>query len=91
MEVLIKLLNKRGIFNTFQVLSLFDNFRAGKYAFYKKLNEFSYYNSFLRVKDDLIKNGLLNIDNHNTSCFYELTSKGKDVFALLKKLDKILE
>ncbi|MHA2282198.1 MAG: hypothetical protein ACXAC5_15250 [Promethearchaeota archaeon] len=91
MEVLIKLLNKRGIFNTFQVLSLFDNFRAGKYAFYKKLNEFSYYNSFLRVKDDLIKNGLLNIDSHNASCFYELTSKGQDVFALLKKIDKILK
>ncbi len=91
MEVLKTLLNKRGVYNTFQVLSLFDNFRAGKYTFYKKLNEFSYYNSFLRIKDDLIKNGLLNVDNHNKSCFYELTSKGKEVFFLLKKLDKLLE
>ncbi len=91
MEVLIKLLNKRGIYNTFQVLSLFDNFRADKYTFYKKLNEFSYYNSFLRIKDALIKRGLLIVDKHNKSCYYELTSKGREVFALLKKLDELLD
>ncbi|MHA2400567.1 MAG: hypothetical protein ACXADU_16975 [Promethearchaeota archaeon] len=91
MEVLIKLLNKRGIYNTFQVLSLFDDFRADKYTFYKKLNEFSYYNSFLRIKDALIKRGLLIVDKHNKSCYYELTSKGREVFALLKKLDELLE
>ena len=91
MEVLKKLLNKRGVYNTFQVLSLFDNFRADKCSFYKKLNEFSYYNSFLRIKNTLIKNELLKIDNHNASCYYELTSKGKEMFVLLKKLDELLK
>ncbi|MFX0105769.1 MAG: hypothetical protein ACFE75_09780 [Candidatus Hodarchaeota archaeon] len=91
MEVLKKLLNKRGIYNTFQVLSQFDNFRANKYSFYKKLNEFSYYNSFLRIKNILIKNDLLNVDNHNKSCYYELTPKGIEMFGLLKELDELIK
>ncbi len=91
MEVLKRLLNKQGVYNTFQVLSLFDNFRADKYAFYKKLNEFSYYNSFLRIKNTLIKNELLKVDNHNKTCYYELTSKGKEMLVLLKKIDELLK
>ena len=91
MEDLKKLLNKRGLYDTFQVLSLFDNFRADKYSFYQKLNEFSYYNSFLRIKKTLIKNELLHVDNHNKTCVYELTSKGKEMLFLLKKLDNLLK
>ncbi|MHA2391782.1 MAG: hypothetical protein ACXAEX_07420 [Promethearchaeota archaeon] len=91
MEVLKKLLNKRGVYNTFQVLSLFGDYRADKYTFYQKLNEFSYYNSFLRIKKDLIEIGLLNVDNHNKSCYYELTPKGIEMFHLLKKIDELLK
>jgi len=91
MKTLKNLLNKRGLYNTFQVLSLFDNYRADKCSFYKKLNEFSYYNSFLRIKNSLIKNNLLKIDNHNIICYYELTSKGKEMFGLLKKIDMLLK
>ena len=91
MEILKKLLNKRGLYNTFKVLSFFDNFRADKYSFYEKLNEFSYYNSFLRIKNALIKNELINVGYHNKTCYYELTPKGKEMFILLKKLDNLLK
>ncbi|MFW9895302.1 MAG: hypothetical protein ACFFD7_05810 [Candidatus Thorarchaeota archaeon] len=91
MEVLKKLLNKQGLYNTFQVLSLFDNYRTDKYTFYQKLNEFSNYNSFLRIKNDLIKNELLNVDNHKKNCYFELTVKGREMFFLLKKLDELLK
>lgn len=90
MENLRKLLNKRGLYNTFKVLSLFDNFRADKYSFYKRLNEFSHYNSFLRIKNELIEKELLFIDNHNKTSYYELTTKGKRMLSLLKELDKML-
>jgi predicted transcriptional regulator len=90
MDELIKLLNKRGIYITFKVLSLFDNFRADKHSFYQKLNEFSYYNSFLRIKNKLLESELLNISNHNKTAYYELTSKGKRMFFLLKELQKLL-
>ncbi|MFX1522412.1 MAG: hypothetical protein ACFFCC_02790 [Promethearchaeota archaeon] len=91
MKVLKKLLNKQGLYNTFQVLSLFDDYRADKYTFYQKLNEFSNYNSFLRIKNDLIKNELLNVDNHNKNCYFELTVKGREMFVLLKKIDELLK
>jgi predicted transcriptional regulator len=90
MEELIRLFKKRGIFNTFQVLSLFENFRADKYRFYQKLNKFSNYNSFLRVKDALIKNELLKINYNNGSCYFELTSKGKRMFFILQELNSLL-
>ena len=53
-------LNKRGFFNTFQVLSQYKDYRAEKGDFYKQLNEFSNYNSFLRLKVKLLETGLIN-------------------------------
>ncbi|MFX0134458.1 MAG: hypothetical protein ACFFDN_12535 [Candidatus Hodarchaeota archaeon] len=91
MEELIRLFKKRGIFNTFQVLSLFENFRANKYMFYQKLNKFSNYNSFLRVKDALIKKKLLHVNYNNGSCYFELTPKGKRVYFILKELNNLLK
>ncbi|MFW9772080.1 MAG: hypothetical protein ACFFFB_07190 [Candidatus Heimdallarchaeota archaeon] len=91
MENLLKLLNKKGLYNTFRVLSLFDNYRADKYEFYQKLNEFSYYNSFHRIKHVLIEKNLLVVTNHGERPYYELTSKGKRMFILLKELNKLLQ
>ena len=91
MEKLRKLLNKRGLYNTFNVLSLFDNYRADKHSFYQKLIEFSHYNSFLRIKEDLLEKNLLLIDNHNKASYYELTAKGKHMYCLLKELYKLIE
>lgn len=91
MDELIKLLKKRGIYNTFNVISLFQNFRVDKHSFYMKLNEFSHYNSFIRVKDELIEKGLLNVILNNGACYFELTHKGQRMLYLLKELDKLLK
>ncbi|MFX0007099.1 MAG: hypothetical protein ACFFA7_16405 [Promethearchaeota archaeon] len=91
MEKLRKLLNKRGLYNTFNVLSLFDNYRADKHLFYQRLNEFSHYNSFLRIKEELLEKKLLIVDNHNKASYYELTAKGKRMYCLLKELYKLVE
>ncbi len=91
MEELRKLLNKRGLYNTFNVLSLFDNYKADKHLFYQKLNEFSHYNSFLRIKDDLIEKELLLVNNHNRVSYYELTSKGRRMYSLLKELYNLIQ
>ncbi|MFX0041185.1 MAG: hypothetical protein ACFFAB_17735 [Candidatus Heimdallarchaeota archaeon] len=91
MEKLRKLLNKRGLYNTFNVLSLFNNYRADKHLFYQRLNEFSHYNSFLRIKDELLEKNLLLVDNHNKVSYYELTAKGKRMYSLLKELYKLID
>lgn len=91
MEDLIKLLNKRGLYNTFKVFSLFDNYRAEKHGFYQKLTEFSHYNSFLRLKNKLLEKNILVVHNHNKTTYFELTSKGKRVFSLLKELEELIE
>ncbi len=53
-EDLIGMLKKKGFKDTLYVLTKNNN-RLDKHAFYNELNKFSYYNSFFRVKDDLIK------------------------------------
>ncbi|MFX0001380.1 MAG: hypothetical protein ACFE9Q_17375 [Candidatus Hodarchaeota archaeon] len=91
MEKLIKLLNKRGLYNTFKVFSIFDQYRADKHSFYQKLTEFSHYNSFLRIKDKLLEKNILVIHNNNRTTYFELTPKGKHIFSLLKELEELLE
>ncbi|MFX0030093.1 MAG: hypothetical protein ACFE8B_12845 [Candidatus Hermodarchaeota archaeon] len=91
MEELIKLLKRRGVYNTLIIISSFQNFRVDKHTFYHKLNEFSHYNSFIRIKDELIQKGLLEIQLNNSSCYFELTHKGQRMLYLLKELDKLLE
>jgi len=91
MKELVKLFKKKGVFNTFHTLSQFDQFRADKHMFYQKLNEFSNYNSFLRVKKELIAKDLLNITKNNGVANIELTSKGKRMFFILKELNELLE
>ncbi len=46
-EELYLVLNKRGFFNTFQVLSQYKEYKAEKGEFYRTLIEFSNYYSFL--------------------------------------------
>ena len=62
-EELYSVLNKRGFFNTFLVLSQFEEYKAEKGVFYRNLIDFSNYNSFLRIKDKLLEAELINLDN----------------------------
>ncbi|MFW9826276.1 MAG: hypothetical protein ACFFEY_01505 [Candidatus Thorarchaeota archaeon] len=90
-EELHSYLNKRGFFNTFQVLSKFKHYKAEKGEFYKLLTEFSHYNSFLRIKDKLIGLNLIRIENDNGKEFIELTEKGISLYDNLILLNKFFK
>ena len=87
---LISFLKKKGFRDTLAVLTQFKNFRVDKHTFYSELNKFSYYNSFFRVKDDLIDKGLIEIEQNNKKKYVKLTEKGLDVYNRLVEINKLI-
>ena len=84
-------LRNKGVFDTFQILTQFKNYKVAKHTFYKKLNEFSYYNAFLRVKDKLLEKGIINIKKERGVPFISLTKKGVTLFEMLKELNNLIK
>ncbi|KKL25128.1 hypothetical protein LCGC14_2408450 [marine sediment metagenome] len=73
---LIRLLTQKGFRDIFSILSKQKDYQADKHIFYTKLNAFSYYNSFFRVKNELINKGLIEIiHNNNQLKSIKLTKK----------------
>ena len=91
LEELINFLKKRGIHDTFQILSQFKNIKAEKRVFYKRFNKISYYNAFLRVRDKLIEKGLIKIEKVNKKTYILLTKKGKMVLDKLVELNDLIK
>ncbi|MHA2283127.1 MAG: hypothetical protein ACXAC5_19980 [Promethearchaeota archaeon] len=89
-EDLIGLLKKKGFKDTMFVLTKNNN-KLDKHKFYNELNKFSYYNSFFRVKDDLIKKGLIEIENSNKIKYVKLTEKGLDVYNKLNEINNLVK
>ena len=89
-EELYSVLNKRGFFNTFQVLTQFKEYKAEKGAFYRILIDFSNYNSFLRIKDKLLESKLINLEKSNGQEYIGLTEKGKSVYDSLLHLNELI-
>jgi len=87
---LISFLKKKGFRDTFQVLTQYKNFETDKHTFYNDLNKFSYYNSFFRVKEDLIKRGLIKIELNNKKKMIKLTKKGMDVYNKLVEINDLI-
>jgi len=87
---LISFLKKKGFRDTLAVLTQFKNFKVDKHTFYNELNKFSYYNSFFRVKDDLIDKGLIEIEHNNKKKYVKLTEKGLDVYNRLVEINKLI-
>ena len=87
---LISFLKKKGFRDTFQVLTQYKNFETDKHTFYNDLNKFSYYNSFFRVKEDLIKRGLIKIELNNKKKMISLTKKGLDVYNKLVEINDLI-
>ena len=87
---LIGLLKKKGFKDTFEVLINQKGNSADKHTFYNELNKFSYYNSFFRVKDDLIEKGLIEIEQNNRAKHIKLTEKGLDVYKRLKEINDLI-
>ena len=89
-EDLIGLLRKKGFKDTMFVLTQNNN-RIDKHSFYNELNKFSYYNSFFRVKDELLEKGLIEIENSNKIKYIKLTEKGLDVYNKLEEINKLVK
>jgi predicted transcriptional regulator len=89
-EELYSVLNKRGFFNTFKVLSQFKDYKAEKGNFYRILTDFSNYNSFLRIKDKLLESELIQLEKNNGQEYIGLTEKGKSVYDSLLHLNKLI-
>lgn len=87
---LISFLKKKGFRDTFQVLMQFKNHKTDKHTFYNELNKISYYNSFFRIKEDLIKKGLIAIEKKNKKKHIRLTKKGLQVYIKLVEINDLI-
>jgi len=91
LDEVINFVKKRGFWDMFRILSQCKNNRTEIHIFYQKLNEFSYYNSFLRIKSKLIERELIVIEKKSTKRIIRLTQKGKTVLERLIELDGLLK
>ena len=91
LEDLVGLLKKKGFKDTLYVLTNFKDYTTDKHTFYNELNKFSYYNSFFRVKDELIKKGLIEIEQNNKIKYIKLTEKGLEVYNKLNVINDLIK
>lgn len=68
----------------------YKDYKVDKHTFYYDLNKFSYYNSFFRVKDELIKRGLIEIEQNNKVKYVKLTNKGLEVYNKLSEINTLI-
>jgi predicted transcriptional regulator len=87
---LISFLKKKGFRDTLEVLMNSKGHKIDKHSFYNELNKFSYYNSYFRVKEDLIERGLITIEQNNKKKFVKLTPKGLDVYNRLVEINNLI-
>jgi len=87
---LINFLKKKGFRDTLEVLIQFKGYKTDKHTFYNELNKFSYYNSFFRVKEDLINKGLIAIELNNKKKYVKLTDKGLEVYNRLVEINNLI-
>ena len=88
---ILELMKKNGFKHTMQILSKRKDSKMSKRAFYNELNKFSYYNSFLRVKDVLLDRDIITIrKNKSNKMEIALTPKGVVILKKLKELNELL-
>ncbi|MHA1338470.1 MAG: hypothetical protein ACTSRZ_00775 [Promethearchaeota archaeon] len=86
------LFKKRGFFETLFALYGAKNYYATLPEFFDRLEELgSYYNAFFRVKNDMIKHGLIVYGrNRRKEKTIALTEKGIKIARILKKIELLL-
>ena len=87
---IFNLFKKRGVCDTYQVLTKFKNYKAEMQAFYKELNKFSYYNSFFRVKVKLVEKGIISIKKRYEKIYIRLTKKGINIYNKLEEINELI-
>ena len=58
----------------------FKNYTIELHEFHKELNRISYYNSFLRIKEELLQNNLIKIHRSQKKKYISLTTLGIEVY-----------
>jgi predicted transcriptional regulator len=89
-DELISMIRKKGFRDTYQVLSQYKNKKIDKHTFYNELNKFSYYNSFFRIKDELLEKGLIRIEKKEDRKFIRLTEKGLELYDKLVEMNQLI-
>lgn len=83
-------MKKKGFKDTLQILSKRKDYKINKHTFYKELNKFSYYNSFLRVKDILLNRDIIYVKkNKNKKLEISLTPKGVVILEKIEELNDL--
>jgi len=86
----LKLIRDKGFKDTLHVLSKFEGYKCEMRTFYKELNMFSYYNSFFRVKDELLQKRIIKIERRDKKKTIGLTTKGIEIYNKLLELNDVL-
>ncbi|MCK4239493.1 MAG: hypothetical protein KAX33_10240 [Candidatus Lokiarchaeota archaeon] len=87
---ILELMKKKGFKDTLQILSKRKDYKINKHTFYKELNKFSYYNSFLRVKDILLNRDIIYVKkNKNKKLEISLTPKGVVILEKIEELNEL--
>lgn len=89
------ILNKKGFWDTLFILNNSGSHSLTYHEFNNKLNEFSYYNSFLRIKSVLLDKGIITIGTTGTigtigKKMITLTEKGIEIHQRLLEIESIL-
>ncbi|MFW9879725.1 MAG: hypothetical protein ACFFG0_42160 [Candidatus Thorarchaeota archaeon] len=76
---------------TFEALNKFPKLETDIHSFYNELNKISYYNSFFRIKEELIDKEIINISKQNKKTMICLTLKGVMLQNMLNSIEKFIE
>ena len=87
MEKLKYLIKKKGFWNIIEIFKDTAYPEMTMREFYKKLNEISYYNAFIRIKAFLLENDLIFLVDKNIG----LTEKGAGIIRGLQMINGFLE
>lgn len=90
MDDIINIIKKKGFRDTMEILLANGDGKMDKHEFYEKLNDFSHYNSFFRVKEGLINGGIIEMGKNGRDEYIRLTPKGRYICKKLNEMNAII-
>ncbi len=91
LDNLLGILKRKGFWNTFQVLAPYQTAKVDIHVFYNEFKKFSYYNSFFRIKEDLVRKGLVEIEQNSKKKYVRLTNKGLELYNKLVDITRMIK
>ena len=91
LDNLLGVLKRKGLWDTLRVLAPYKTSKVDIHVFYNELKKFSYYNSFFRIKQDLVRRGLVKIELNNKKKYVRLTDRGLELFNKLVDITRMID